>query len=253
MTEPVRSLEHRGGGVSSRGRYRQGSYCRVRRPSQVACSTSTGHISIKCVTHRHGVREGVSPGVHMRDQVLIVQAADLKRSKRRIPDRAVWTRCFILYIRVLMMDRPERLTDLLGYMDAIIRASQKFSWPACVEYDVKFRQMAAGDEKRQWAALDASLYTECFTGQTLRWAVEAPRGRQEGQSREPTYGRKRMRMGADPPEADTERADLGSQVCAKYNKYKGDCRFGTRCKYTHSCSRCRGLHPVSECERRRQS
>ena len=53
----------------------------------------------------------------------------------------------ILYIRVLTMDRPERLTDLLGYMDAIIRASQKFFWPACVEYDVKFRQMAAGDEK----------------------------------------------------------------------------------------------------------
>ena len=119
------------------------------------------------------------------------------------------------------MDRPERLTDLLGYMDAIIRASQKFSWPACVEYDVKFRQMAVGDEKRQWAALDASLYTECFTGQTLRWAVEAPKGRQEGQSREQTNGRKRMRMGADPPEAEAERADLGSQVCAKYNKYKG--------------------------------
>ena len=82
-------------------------------------------------------------------QVLIVQAADLKRSKHRIPDIAVWTRCFILYIRVLTMDRPEQLTDLLGYMDAIIRASQKFSWPACVEYDVKFWQKAAGDEKWQ--------------------------------------------------------------------------------------------------------
>ena len=193
------------------------------------------------------------PGVHMGDQVFIVQAADLKRSRRRIPDIAVWMRCFILYIRVLTMDRPERLSDLLGYMDAIIRASQKFSWPACMEYDVKFRQMAVGDEKRQWTVLDASLYTECFTGQTLRWVVEAPRGRQEGQSKEQTYGRKRMRMGADPPEADAERADLGCQVCAKYNKYKGNCRFGTRCKYTHSCSRCRGPHPVSECEWGRQS
>ena len=74
------------------------------------------------------------------------------------------------------MDRPERLTDLLGYMDTIIRASQKFSWPACVEYDVKFRQMAAGDEKRQWAALDGSLYTECFTGQTLNEDGDGPSG-----------------------------------------------------------------------------
>ena len=58
-------------------------------------------------------------------------------------------------------EEPGRLLDLLGYMDAIIRASQKFARLACEEYDQRFRRMVAGDEGRQWALLDAGLYTEC--------------------------------------------------------------------------------------------
>ena len=62
-------------------------------------------------------------------------------------------------------EEPERLMDLLGYMDAIVRAAQKFAWPACEEYDWRFRQMVAGDDSRPWARLDAGLSTECFTAQ----------------------------------------------------------------------------------------
>ncbi len=69
------------------------------------------------------------------EQLLIVQAADYRKARRRVPDVITWTRCFILYIGTVATKDPNRLVDFLGYMDAIVRAAQKFAWPACEEYD----------------------------------------------------------------------------------------------------------------------
>ena len=60
------------------------------------------------------------------DRVLIVQAADLRRTRRKIPDVMVWARCFILYVGVVAADEPGRITDLLDYMDGIVRSARKF-------------------------------------------------------------------------------------------------------------------------------
>ncbi len=37
------------------------------------------------------------------------------------------------------------------------------------------------------------------------------------------------------------------QLCIKFNKYGGDCKFGKECKFLHACSSCKGPHPVSKC------
>lgn len=115
--------------------------------------------------------DGSAAGAHPSEQLLIVQAADLRRARRKAADMAVWTRYFILFMATVTKKEPERLVDLLGYMDAIVRAAQKFAWPPCAEHDRHFRQMVAGDESRLWAQLDAGLYTECYTAQVLRWSV----------------------------------------------------------------------------------
>ena len=135
------------------------------------------------------------------------------------------------------------MVDFLGYMDAIVRAAQKFAWPACEEYDRRFRQMVAGDEHRKWATLDAGLYTECFTAQALPAAAakDLAKGSQAGQA----GSRKRPREQA---ELEQDRAEAGTPVCGKYNRYRGDCKFGARCRYLHVCNRCRGSHPVSQCQ-----
>ena len=145
--------------------------------------------------------DGTPSGSHSTEQLLIVQAADLRWSRRKVSDVGVWTRCYILYMGAVAKEEPGRLLDLLGYMDAIIRASQKFAWPACEEYDRCFHQMVAGDESRQWAMLDAGLYTECFTAQTLGGARDPFRGTQSGYGMTP---RKRPRTGADQQQSTTE-------------------------------------------------
>ncbi len=134
------------------------------------------------------------------DQLLIVQAADYRRTRRRVPDLTTWTWCFILYFGTVATRDNDKLVDFLGYMDAIVRAAQKFAWPACEEYDRQFRQMVAGDEHREQAELEQ------------------------------------------------DRAEAGTPVCGKYNRYRGDYKLGARRRYLHVFNRCRGSHPVSQCQ-----
>ena len=67
--------------------------------------------------------DGSAAGVQSSEQLLIVQAADYRRTRRRVLDVAIWTRCFILFIGMVTAEEPERLMDPLGYMDAIVTAA----------------------------------------------------------------------------------------------------------------------------------
>ena len=59
------------------------------------------------------------------------------------------------------------LSELLAYMNLIVRASTKYKWPLWVIYDHNFRLEAAMGEQVDWAKSDASLFAQCFTGQAL--------------------------------------------------------------------------------------
>ena len=128
---------------------------------------------------------------------------------------------FILFAVTVATEKPERLMDLLGYMDAIMRAAQKFAWPACEEYDRRFHQMEAGDDSRPWARLDAGLYTEYFMAQALTGpaARDTGRGGQAGQAAGP---RKRPREPIGAELAEQDRVEAGAPVCGKYNRYRGE-------------------------------
>ena len=39
-------------------------------------------------------------------------------------------------------------------------SARKFHWPACEEYDRRFRQVAAGDEARPWATMEPGLFAD---------------------------------------------------------------------------------------------
>ena len=80
----------------------------------------------------------VRPIQHPEGGVLLVSAHDLLQQKRLIPDLATWVQTAIV-----CSQSPERITDLLGYMCQIVRASHCFKWPSWVIYDQNFRQEAA--------------------------------------------------------------------------------------------------------------
>ncbi len=87
---------------------------------------------------------------------------------------ATWSRCFILYVGTAVQKDPAKLMDLLGYMDAIVKAAQKFTWPACEEYDRRFRQMVAGDEHSQWTTLDAGYTPSALPHKRCRQRQQRP-------------------------------------------------------------------------------
>ncbi len=83
-----------------------------------------------------------------------------------IPDLATWAQCFAIYAAVRGAHQPNKLADLMGYQSLVARASKKFKWPWVI-YDQNFRQEAAGNDELQWAKVEPSLYTQCFTSQDI--------------------------------------------------------------------------------------
>ena len=95
--------------------------------------------------------------------VLLVHAHDFMHQKRLIPDLATWVQSLSLYTAVMCSKSPERLTDVLGYMCQITRASQRFKIMALMGHI--FRQEAADRDIKIWSQMDPSLFAQCFTGQ----------------------------------------------------------------------------------------
>ena len=178
--------------------------------------------------------------------VLLVHAHDFIQQKRLIPDLATWVQSFSLYTAVLCSKSPERLTDMLGYMCQITRASQRFKWPSWVIYDQNFRQEAADRDIKVWSQMDPSLFAQCFTGQakgTESWCKTCHSLDHSSDLcplKPPVNKRPRSSTYPSPPQ----------ETCKRYNKFNGNCNFGNRCRYAHKCLKCSGDHPASACSKK---
>ena len=205
------------------------------------------------------------PSQALEGQVVVIQAAELMSSRKIIPDLATWSQCFNLFAAVVVKQQPERARSLFAYSSLIARCSAKYGWPSWIVYDQNFRQEAAESGNLDWAKVDPSIYTQCFTGATQMSAEGWCRRCQSvdhltencpskpgpssagysagyaNSSRKfplPLAGRKRSAPQSIP------------EVCKKYNKYDGDCRFGDNCIFQHKCGNCgEPNHPVTQCQK----
>lgn len=192
----------------------------------------------------------------MEGQVLVVQAADLLQTRKVIPDFATWSQCFALYVAVLAPQQPARIAEFMAYQSIIAKASKQYKWPAWIVYDQNFRQEAAGDPSQSWAKVDPSVYSLCFTGQAMsseNWCSRCQCLDHATANCPAQPSRKRAWSASQSAPATQYRAGPSrqpqeQQVCLKFNKFDGDCRFGRQCKFMHVCSGCREPHPVSRCK-----
>ena len=186
-------------------------------------------------------------------QIIVVQAADLLQTRKLIPDLATWVQCFSIYVATLATKFPGRIPELMAYQTIVAKASMKYRWPSWVVYDQNFRQEAAGNPTQSWAKVDPSIYAQCFTGQALtseNWCTKC-QSLDHSSANCPTYRpRKRQwstALGAGSYQQ-SGKAGQSQEICFKFNKYNGDCRFGKDCRHLHICSNCREPHPVSCCK-----
>ena len=180
-------------------------------------------------------------------QILILQASDLAPSRQAIPDLATWLQCYSLYMAVLASHQPHRIVELVAYQSMIVKASARYKWPSWLMYDQSFRQEMASSPGQSWSRVDPTIYSLCFYGQNITAENWCP----NCQSMDhlavdcPVKGRKRpWSMGADSPKQAGR-----SDVCLKYNRFQGDCKFGRGCRFRHVCSNCGDPHPASHCKK----
>ena len=100
-----------------------------------------------------------------------------------------------------------------------------------------------------WAKADPSIYAQCFTGQTIsteNWCSKC-QCLDHTSSNCPYLSRKHSWSTANPQSSyQGEKNDR--QICIKYNRFNGDCKFGKECRFSHVCSKCKEPHPVSKCK-----
>ena len=178
--------------------------------------------------------------------VLLVHAQDLMQQKKLIPDIPTWVQCFSHYAAIVCSKYPDRRADLLGYISQIMRVSQRFKWPSWVIYDQSFRQEAAERGIKEWSQMDPSLFAQCFTGQaknTEAWCKichSLDHSSDLCPLKPPPIKRPRPSTYSATPQ----------ETCKRYNKFNGNCSFGTRCRYAHKCLKCGGEHPISACPKK---
>ena len=193
---------------------------------------------------------GKSLAGSLEGKVVLLHAAEYFQAKRLIPDLATWVQCFSIYMAVLISQHNERTPSLLMYMASIAKLSQKFKWPSWIVYDHSYRQEAADSRRWDWSKVDARIHAQCFTGIAISaegWCryCHSIDHASEYCPVKPVEPPKRQQQNLNPPPP--AKREPGKHICKKFNKYGGECNFGTSCRFQHICILCRGPHPASRC------
>ena len=187
------------------------------------------------------------------------------RGRKRVQDIGAWLQCFAVFVGVVAKSSPEAIPGLMAYMISIIRASQEYEGAAWAAYDTAFRRQAAATGQRDWAKINSSLYTICFTGKARRSqrcdnCLSAAHTTAEcyALGEEPDMaGRVRavesalLAISANPLQYQGSpggRVPKSQETCRLFNDRR--CHFRS-CKYRHVCKWCGGPHACCECRTRR--
>ena len=174
------------------------------------------------------------------------------KGRKRVQEIAVWLQCFAVFVGVVAKFEPDVVPGLMAYMVSIIRASQEYEGAAWVAYDAAFRRQVAATGQRDWARINSSLYTICFTGK----ARKSPRCLSAahrtvdcyalGEEEFDVNGRVRVMESAllALSQGGSGKGTRTSDVCRLYNEKRCNYR---NCKYRHVCRWCGGAHAGCEC------
>ena len=163
-----------------------------------------------------------------------------KHTRRRpVTGLTTWIEAWNRFMGVVVANKPSKSLELIKYQTLITTAFQDYPPEACIEYDRRFRQLAAKNKDLAWGKYKEDLFVWCFS----------PKPASAGSFRayRPTI---LSRLGPAPGSA-THTA-TGAEICIRYNLPRGCTMEG--CRYKHVCSRrgCEGDHPATRCPSKQQ-
>ena len=203
--------------------------------------------------------------------VIVAQPRPLRR--RTVSDLSSWLEAWNVFIAINVAHYPARALPLLAYQRIIGNAASKHPPAEWLQYDSKFRALAACDKSLRWDVKHSDLWLECirspsrngssglrrvrlpctYCGSTSHYPDNCGsnpfrRPRQRTPPR-PTTGTTARRTPLPPAsfrdQYQSSPATSSRELCRDYNY-----RICTRspCKHIHRCP-CGGTHPYSECPR----
>ena len=163
----------------------------------------------------------------------------------------------------------------MAYMCTIIRIEKDFEDNAWKNYDTAYRRQAAITKSLEWGNIEPTLYSVAVTGHSKHKErcsyCFSPDHRTQAcpiqQQQQPGLWVQQPQQGYLPqvPQyraqqlynilQDRPRAPKRKQeqdICYLFNSRSGNRYHYKECRFSHSCALCRGNHPKSECDRKKQ-
>ena len=171
--------------------------------------------------------------------------------------RTSWCGCSVM-LNTWASKFLEVVPELMAYQVGVLRASIELEGGAWAAYDVAYHRQAAATGHRRWSKVNPSLYSLCFTGKAKQssrceFCLGSSHKSEEcalAVEEDLDLG-KRMKavesaVVAFSAKTGGEQQGNGGDLCRLYQQNR--CTF-VPCKFTHSCRRCGGPHPMSGCGR----
>lgn len=159
-----------------------------------------------------------------------------------------WMQGYASLVGALATVYPAKVPELMAYQTTILRCYRDFEGAAWAQYDRAYRRQAALSKDLNWSRINTTLYSLCFAGRAKRGKVCTHCLSNNHQSdacpEAPAPHRAPTQLGSSP---------APQEICRLYNAKGGPKCHYKSCKFAHSCSRCRGSHPVSSCHQGREA
>ena len=131
-----------------------------------------------------------------------------------------WIQCFSTYIAVASRAKPERVLDLIAYLNLIINSQRGFEDLDWASYDHQFRQKASITSTMQWDVMEGTLWNWSRSNSGTRLSSL--------RSHSSAFSTKKV------------------PICLEWNEYPSEGCPHHNCHYEHVCYRCINIPAITD-------
>ena len=127
-----------------------------------------------------------------------------------------WEQAFRVYADVYTSVHIGRGSELIQFNHVIHSLSPSFTWDNIYAYDCEFRRHMSRNPQRNWGIILQQAYTMLIKDRLTNFSSNPGKGNQDNTNNFCSMGNKK--------------------ICYSFNR--GNCKFGSRCKFDHRCGMC---------------
>ena len=159
----------------------------------------------------------------------------------------MWMQAWNIYLSVIRCHNPTKALEMISYQNLICSANALLPLQSWLQYDAKFRTLAASDPFLRWDQRHPDLWLECLAlsnKEQQRWPCPYCKATNHYPENCPRSPFRDSKPASRPPEF----RKSSPPICGEFNQ--GRCTR-TTCNYRHVCLSCQGNHPRFSCHRNR--